>query len=180
MDSRKSTCFCNLKWSIQKSYGKDVKISRNASFYGASNIAIGNNVRIDDFCILSGHIILGSNIHISAYVALYGTMGIELDDYTGISSRSTIYSAMDDFSGEYLIGPIHKHGQTHVTGGKVILNRYSQIGANCIVFPNIIIAEGSVIGAMSLVNRSTSPWTISIGIPAKVIKSRSRDLLQKL
>ena len=87
---------------------------------------------------------------------------------------------MDDFSGEYLIGPIHKHGQTHVTGGKVILNRYSQIGANCIVFPNIIIAEGSVIGAMSLVNRSTSPWTISIGIPAKVIKSRSRDLLQKL
>lgn len=163
-----------------KSYGRDVKISRKVSIYGASNIVVGNNVRIDDFCILSGHIILGSNIHISAYAALYGSMGIELEDYTGISPRSTIYSAMDDFSGDYLIGPIHDEIQIHVTGGKVTLCRYSQIGANCIVFPDINIAEGSVIGAMSLVNKSTEPWTVNIGIPAKAIKKRRKDLLNKL
>lgn len=50
-----------------KKYGRNVKISRHASIYGAQNISIGDNVRIDDFCILSGHIELGSYIHIAAY-----------------------------------------------------------------------------------------------------------------
>ena len=36
-----------------KSYGKNVIISDKASLYNAKNISIGNNVRIDDFCILS-------------------------------------------------------------------------------------------------------------------------------
>lgn len=36
--------------------GHDVMISRKASIYGASNIWIGNHVRVDDFCVLSGKI----------------------------------------------------------------------------------------------------------------------------
>ena len=82
-----------------KSYGENVKISRYARIYSPHSICIGDNVRIDDFCILSGDITLGSNIHISAYVALYGTNGIILKDYSGISPKSVVYSAMDDFSG---------------------------------------------------------------------------------
>ncbi len=160
-----------------KAYGKHVLISRKCSIYGADNIEIGDNVRIDDFCILSGHIIIGSNIHISAYVALYGAEGIELDDYTGISPRTTIYSAMDDFSGEYLIGPIHPKGTTNVTGGKVILKRFVQIGCNSVIFPNLTIKEGAVIGAMSLVRNDVEPWGIYAGIPVTKIKKRSKSLL---
>lgn len=119
-----------------KSIGKGCMISRKASFYGVGRMSIGNNVRIDDFCILSGSITLANNIHISAYVALYGAEGIEFEDYTGISARSTIYSAMDDFSGEYLVGPIHPEEYTRVTGGKVTVKAYTQIGANVLVFPN--------------------------------------------
>ena len=36
-----------------KSVGENVKISDKASFYGCDNISIGNNVRIDDFCVFS-------------------------------------------------------------------------------------------------------------------------------
>lgn len=163
-----------------KSVGKRVHISRKVSIYGAEKISIGNNVRIDDFCILSGNIILGSNIHISAFVALYGAKGIIFEDYTGISPRSTIYSAMDDFSGDYLIGPIHAAKQTNVTGGKVIVKKYAHIGANCIIFPNVTISEGSVIGAMSLVKKNTSPWTINVGIPCHIIKERRKNLINKI
>jgi acetyltransferase-like isoleucine patch superfamily enzyme len=35
------------------SFGNNVLISDKASIYGANRIKIGNNVRIDDFCILS-------------------------------------------------------------------------------------------------------------------------------
>lgn len=163
-----------------KSIGRNVLLSRKTSIYGADKISIGNNVRIDDFCILSGNIVIGSHIHISAYVALYGAEGIELEDYTGISPRSTIYSAMDDFSGDFLIGPIHPKELTNVSGGRVIMKKFSHVGANCIIFPNIVLSEGSMIGAMSLVNRSTKEWSINVGIPAKFIKKRSNKLLEKL
>lgn len=159
-----------------KSYGTNVKISRFARFYSPEKISIGDNVRIDDFCILSGNVTIGSHIHISAYVALYGSMGIELEDYTGISPMTTVYSAMDDFGGDYLIGPIHPEEKTHVTGGKVTIKKYSQIGTHCVVFPNLTIGEGSVVGACSMVNKSLAPWGIYFGIPAQKKSERKKGL----
>jgi galactoside O-acetyltransferase len=158
--------------------GKNVLISRKASIYFPEKISIGDNVRIDDFCILSGKITIGINIHISAYVAIYGRFGVILEDYTGISPRTTIYSAMDDFSGNYLIGPIHDTKYTNVIGGEVRLCRYSQLGANVIVFPNIMIGEGVVVGAFSLIKSSLPDWGIYAGIPTKLIKKRNQNLLK--
>lgn len=160
-----------------KSIGKGCCISRKSSFYGISLLSIGDNVRIDDFCILSGNITLGSHIHISAYVALYGAGGIVLEDYTGISARSTIYSAMDDFSGDYLIGPIHPEEYTNVTGGKVVVKKYSQIGANCVIFPDLTIEEGVVVGACSMVRHSLDSWYIYAGIPCRKLKERRKNML---
>lgn len=159
-----------------KSYGSNLKISRYARFYSPYNISIGNNVRIDDFCILSGTISLGNDIHISAYVALYGALGIEFEDYTGISAHSVIYSAMDDFSGNYLVGSVHPEGLTNVTGGRVIVKKFSQIGVNCVVFPNLTIGEGVAIGACSLVTKTLQEWGIYVGIPAIRIKDRKRRM----
>lgn len=161
-----------------KSIGKDVMISRKASIYSPQNISIGDNVRIDDFCILSGNILLGSNIHISAYVALYGAVGIVMEDYTGISPKSVVYSAMDDFSGDYLIGPIHPKTMTNVTGGIVTIKKYAQIGSNTVVFPNLTIGEGVAVGACSLINKSLDEWGVYVGIPAKRQKDRKKGLLR--
>ena len=161
-----------------KSCGKDVKISRFARFYTPEKISIGDNVRIDDFCILSGKVTLGNNIHISAYVALYGAMGIEFEDYTGISAHSVVYSAMDDFNGDYLVGSVHPEELTNVTGGKVLVKKYSQIGVNCVVFPNLTIGEGVAIGACTLVSKSLDEWGIYVGVPAMRMKERNRGMIK--
>lgn len=163
-----------------KSYGKNVLISRNAQFYSPEKISIGNNVRIDDFCILSGNIILGDCIHISAYSALYGANGIEFEDYSGCSSRTTIYSAMDDFSGDYLIGPMHSAESTNVVGGKVTIGKYVQLGAHCLVFPSVTIHEGAVVGALSLITKDIPSWEIHVGIPARKLKDRKKGLIEFL
>ena len=160
-----------------KAVGNNVRISRKASIYSPSTISIGDNVRIDDFCILSGRITIGSHIHISAYVALYGALGIEIRDYSRISPRTTLYSAMDDFSGDYLVGPIHDEGKTNVQGGKIVVGKYVQIGCNCVVFPNLTIDEGAVVGAMSLVRSHINAWTVNVGIPTREIKQRKQGLL---
>jgi acetyltransferase-like isoleucine patch superfamily enzyme len=161
-----------------KSVGENILISKFARFYGAENIEIGNHVRIDDFCILSGNIKLANYIHISAYSALYGKFGIEMEDYTGLSPRCTIFSASDDFSGNFLIGPMINSKYTNVTGGKIIIKKFGQLGSNCVVLPNIIIGEGAVVGAMSLVTNTLESWKIYAGIPAKYLRERSKKLLQ--
>ncbi|PSU67593.1 hypothetical protein CTM67_20550, partial [Photobacterium phosphoreum] len=54
------------------SFGDNVLISKKASIYGASKIDIGNNVRIDDFCVLScsnGKFNIGNYIHIAVSVS---------------------------------------------------------------------------------------------------------------
>lgn len=161
-----------------KSVGKGCKISRNAKFYGISNISMGDNVRIDDFCIVSGNVTFGSHIHVSPYVALYGALGIIFEDYTGISAHSVVYSAMDDFGGDYLVGSVHPEELTNVTGGLVRIQRFSQIGVNCVVFPNLVIEEGVVVGACSLITKSLTPWGIYVGIPAKRLKDRKNYMIQ--
>lgn len=160
-----------------KAIGQNVFVSRFVQFYGIENIEIGNNVRIDDFCILSGNIKLGNNIHISAYNALYGKFGIEMEDYTGLSPRCTIFSATDDFSGNYLIGPMVDSTFTNVIGGNVLIKKYSQIGSNCVILPGVTINEGVAVGAMSLVLHDLEEWKIYKGIPAKFHKTRNNKLL---
>ena len=60
-----------------KFVGKNVSISKKSSFYNISNISVGDNVRIDDFCILSGNINIGSFVHIAAYSSIFsGEKGV--------------------------------------------------------------------------------------------------------
>jgi galactoside O-acetyltransferase len=161
-----------------KHIGTNVLISRFARFYGVDQIEIGNHVRIDDFCILSGDIKLGNHIHISAYSALYGKFGIEMEDYSGLSPRCTVFSASDDFSGDFLIGPMINPKFTNVQGGRVQIGKYSQLGCNCVVLPDITIYEGVAVGAMSLITKDLPSWKIYKGIPAKYLKDRSKKLLE--
>ena len=160
-----------------KRYGQHVLISRKASLYQPEKLSLGDQVRIDDFCILSGDITLGSYIHISAYTAIYGSLGVVMEDYSGLSPRVTLFSAMDDFGGDYLINPMVDKRYTLVSGGCIHIRRYVQVGAGSIVFPGTEIAEGSVVGAMSLVNRSLPGWGIYAGIPVRFLKERQKGLL---
>jgi len=163
-----------------KSYGENVLISRFARLYSPGTIEIGSHVRIDDFCILSGTIKLGSHIHISAYCALYGKFGIVMEDYSGLSPRCTVFSASDDFSGDYLIGPMVDSKYTNVTGGQVTIGKYSQLGSGCTVMPGVTIQEGVAVGAMSLINKNLEAWVLYKGLPVRYHKERSKVLLKNL
>ena len=159
-----------------KHFGKNVLISRKASIYNAKDISVGNNVRIDDFCILSGKIETGDYVHISAYSGLYGKFGIKIGNFCGISPRCTLLSATDDFSGNYMISPMVPEELCNVTGGEIILEDFVQIGANSVIMPNVCVKKGSACGAFSFVNKALDEWGIYAGIPAKRIKNRAKTV----
>lgn len=162
-----------------KSFGHNVLISKKCSIYGANYISIGNNVRIDDFCILSGNITIGNYVHISAYTSLFaGKEGIILEDFVGISAKSTIWGKSDDLSGDFMNNPTIPDKYKNVTDKVVILKKHCFLGSNTVVLPGVIMEEGSAAGAMSLVTKSTKPWTIYFGIPARRLAKRSNRILE--
>lgn len=162
-----------------KKIGNNVLISRKASIYGADKMELGSNIRIDDFCFLSGRIILGNYIHISAYSLLIGGKeGIEMEDFSGISSKVTIYAITDDYSGEYLTNPTVSSKYTNHISKKVHLKKHVIIGTNSTLLPGVVLEEGVAIGAMSLVNKNIPAWKIAIGNPLRIIKERNKNILK--
>ena len=161
------------------SYGENVLISRKASIYGAGKMSIGNNVRIDDFCVLSGNITLGDYIHIAAGSMLFaGHSGIEMKDFSCLSSRCAVYAESDDYSGFALTNPMVPDEYRNVTGAKVTLEKHALVGSGSSILPGVIIGEGVSVGSMSLVNISLDAWGVYVGIPCKRVKERSKRLLE--
>lgn len=179
MDSYYSNEELNL-FGFRK-FGDNVRISKKCSVYMPENISIGSNVRIDDFCIIVGGeegIQIGSYVHIAIYCAIFGHGGVFLDDFSGLSSRVVLYSATDDYSGEFLTNPTVPKEYQNVVQGKIILNKHVIIGTNSTILPDVVIGEGSAVGAHSLVSRSLKPWGIYFGSPARKIKDRNKKLLE--
>lgn len=162
-----------------KKIGENVLISRNACFYGGEDIVIGNNTRIDDFCILSGHITIGDNVHIAAYSALFsGKYEIKIGDFTAISSRCSMYAESDDYTGISLSGAIRDERFRQPIGGNIILEKHVLVGTGCTILPEVQIGEGVSVGAMSLINHNLLPWSVYVGIPARKIGERNKDILR--
>ena len=139
---------------------------------------IGDHVRIDDFCILSGKISIGSFVHISAYTAIYGKSGVEINDFVTISGRVLVYSENDDYSGAFMTNPMLPNEYTNVHGAKVVFEKHSIIASGSIILPGVKMGEGACVGAMSLVKSNIAPWTIHAGVPAKFIKDRQKNILE--
>lgn len=162
-----------------KAFGKNVMISRKCSIYGAADIVLGDSVRIDDFCILSGKIVIGNFVHIAAYSALYaGDAGIEICNFANISSRVMIYAISDDYSGDSLTNPMVPEKYKKLHRGTVVVGKHVIIGTGSTVLPGVELKTGSAVGCMSLVKRDLEPWTINAGIPTRMIKERRKNLLE--
>jgi len=165
-----------------KSIGKNVSIDKSVRFFNADTISIGDNVRIDANCIISGGmgIRIGSHIHIATNVSLFGGSCIIMEDFTNIAAYSLILSESDDFSGKSLIGPQipRKFKPKYHSGKPILLKKHTIVGARSTILPGVTCCDGVVIGAHSLVKDDCLPWCIYVGSPARLIGSRSKEILQ--
>lgn len=162
-----------------RSLGRNVRISDKASIYNADQIEIGDHSRIDDFCVLSGKIQIGRNVHIAVFCNVAGgEKGIRFHDFSGLAYGCHAFTQSDDYSGRTLTNPTVPDRFKGETKLPIEIGRHVIVGTNSLIFPGVTLAEGTSVGAMSMVVRSTEPWSIYFGIPAKKIRSRKCDLLE--
>lgn len=162
-----------------KFLGNNVKISEFSRIYNADQISIGDNSRIDDFCVLSGKISIGRNVFMGVHGNIAGGVkGVELSDFVTLSYYVNLFSQSDDYHGFTLTNSTIPSKYKKEKFGCITVGKHAIIGSNSVILPNAHIAEGCSIGAMSLVTKPTEPWSIYIGIPASKISERSKKLLE--
>jgi acetyltransferase-like isoleucine patch superfamily enzyme len=162
-----------------KAYGKDVLIGRHAVLYSPQSLSVGNHVRIDDFTIISGNVTLGDYIHVSQFCGLYGgEAGIEMEDFSGLSSKCSVYAVSDDYTGGSMTNPMvplaYRPG---MISRPVRIRKHAVIGCNSVVLPGVVVEEGTSVGSMTLCNKSTEPWSVYMGIPARRTGERKKEIL---
>ena len=161
-----------------KKVGVNVRVSDKASVYNVSDLEIGDNSRIDDFCVISGSVKIGKNVHIAPFCLVAGgELGVVFDDYSGLAYGVKVFTQSDDYSGATLTNPTIPSHYKNEKKSPVHIGRHVIIGASSMVFPGVKIADGCSVGAMTLVNKSTEEWGIYLGNPARRIKERKKLLL---
>lgn len=161
-----------------KHLGKNVRISDRAAIYDADRIEIGDNSRIDDFCVISGRIRIGRNVHIAIFCNVAGgTEGVTMCDFSGLAYGCQVFSQSDDYSGTTLTNPTVPAEFKRETKKAVFIGRHCIVGTSSLIFPGVTLGDGCSVGAMSMVTKSTEEWSVYFGIPARKLKDRKRDLL---
>jgi acetyltransferase-like isoleucine patch superfamily enzyme len=161
-----------------KALGNNVRISDKAAIYNADQIEIGDNSRIDDFCVISGRVSIGRNVHIAVFCNIAGgSEGVTLEDFSGLAYGCHVFSQSDDYTGRTLTNPTIPAIYKREIKKAVHIGRHCIVGTNSLIFPGVTLGEGCSVGAMSMVTKSTEEWSMYFGIPAKKLKTRKRDLL---
>jgi acetyltransferase-like isoleucine patch superfamily enzyme len=162
--------------------GENVRISKTATLYNTGSIHIGSHVRIDNFCVIavSGTAVLriGSYCHISAFNFLNGLGDITLADFFTTAPYVRIFSSSDDYSGEHMANAMVPREAIGTETAPVRAHRHVLVGTGSTILPGVELAEGTAVAAHALVTKSTEPFTLVGGVPARKLKERSRHLLE--
>lgn len=165
--------------ALLKKFGDDVFISANVEIRRPHLVTVGSHVAIDTGFYTTTMGTIGDYVHIGPYVTVIGgeKSKLELGNFVNLTLGTKFICGSDSFSGNGLVSapgiPAEFLNKIHYS--TITIKNFASICAGAIILPGITIAEGSVIGANSLLMENTEPWTIYVGSPAKPIKIRPRE-----
>ncbi len=177
------------------SCGRNVIFGQNVVLRHPHKIRIGSNVVIDDNCLLDAKgesnqgIRIGSGVFVGRNTILSCKNGdIELADGANLGFNCEVFSASRVRIGAkvlmaaygYVIGGDHDFSdpaksvleQTRTSAG-VTIGDGVWMGAGAKVLDGVTIGDHAVIGAGAVVREPVPPHTIAVGIPARVVSSRT-------
>lgn len=166
--------------SLLKATGKNVFVSKNVEIRRPKLVRVGNHVAIDSGFYITTAAEISDYVHIAPYTTVIGGKHglFKIGNFSGLAAGCRIICASDDYLGNGFVGPtIPDKYHAPVINEPVIIEDFVTLGTNVVVMPGIIIGEGSVVGANSLVTKDIKPWSVSVGSPARRIKERPREVM---
>ncbi|RYF13078.1 MAG: acyltransferase, partial [Oxalobacteraceae bacterium] len=160
--------------------GENVRIAKNCVVIGAGNIGLGDDVRVDAFTTIvatTGKLRFEGRNHVGGHTHLCATADLTLGEFAGLSQGVRIYTASDDYGGRALTGPCVPRHLSNATIAPVSIGRHCIVGAGSVILPGCDLHEGAAVGALSLVTRTLTAWTVYHGNPARKVSDRARNPL---
>lgn len=143
----------------------------DASGSGDEGIAFGEDAIVSRNCVIQGKtgpVKLGRKVDIGCNVILTSGNGIYIGDSVLIGGNCYIGG------GRYITDridiPMMEQGV--FSKGPVIIEDDVWLGAGATVLDGVKIGRGSIVGAGALVTKDLPEYSVAVGVPAKVIKSR--------
>lgn len=133
--------------------GRNISIGRNCRVH--RNTVIGNNSGIGYGCEVNNGVTIGENV----------MMGPEVLIYT-----QNHYTANPNM-------PMRMQGMTEIK--PVIIEDDVWIGARVCILPGVTVGKGSILGACAVVARNVPPYSVAVGNPARVVKTRVSNKTNK-
>lgn len=110
---------------------------------------------------------IGRQTYIGLNVCIGGPGNIKIGKDCLIAANSGI------IANNHIFTDIHqKIAEQGVTRKGIVIEDNCWLGYGVKILDGVTIGEGSVIGAGSVVTKNIPPYSVAVGVPAKVIKSR--------
>ncbi len=139
-----------------------------------SGISLGNEVLLGRGTVLNtrnGTISLGDYCNIGANCRLGTTTKIKFGKHVLLAANCYIGGIKHCFDRTDL--PIMRQG--YESKGGVVIEDDVWLGAGVMVLDGVTIGSGCVVAAGSIVTKDLPPYSIAMGAPAKVVKSRKQN-----
>lgn len=180
------------------SCGKNVNFGANVILRHPHKIKIGDNVIIDDNCLLDAKgrnndgITIGSGVFVGRNSILSCKNGdIILRDRVNIGFNSEVFSGSRVEIGHdtlvaaycYFVGGDHAADDTETAlTAQGSRSHGITVGANCwfgagvIVLDGITVGSNAIVGAGAVVTKNIPDYTVSVGIPARQVRDRRQPM----
>ena len=164
-----------------KEIGSKAIISFPIIGYGLENVSIGNYFKAGERLKLrcfkewrgqkyTPEIKIGNNVNIQTDCHISAINSVIIEDNVLIASFVYI-SDHAHGSNQYFDLNIPPIDRPLFSKGNIYIGKNVWVGEKVTVLPGVHIGEGSIIGANSVVTHDIPPYSIAVGIPAKVIKT---------
>ncbi len=134
-----------------KSIGKDTDIWQYVVILPGA--IIGDNCNINAHCFIENDVKIGNNVTIKCGVYLWN--GITIEDNVQIGPNVTF------------VNDLYPRAKTSFKLRRTVIKKNASIGANATIIGGITIGQYTLIGAGSLINKNTLPYTLWYGNPAR-------------
>lgn len=160
--------------------GPDVYISDHVEIRRPHLVDVGSHVVIDHGFYCTTALDVGDYVHIAPYVTVIGGQRglLRMAHFSTIAAGGRMICGGEEHLGAGSVGPIipERYRDT-LRIEPVVLEMFANVGTNVVVLPGVVLREGTVIGAGSVVTKSTEPWMIYAGVPARPIKPRFKETM---
>jgi acetyltransferase-like isoleucine patch superfamily enzyme len=154
-------------------YGKNCMIDRESTIVITGSLTLGDDVIIlKDTDIDAIKIKIGSKVSIQKHSFIFGE--VTIGSFCIFAPNVFISSGMHEFKKipELSIKEQDQYEKKSSDDRAITIGEDCWLGINVVVLPGVSIGKGCIVGANSVVSKSIPPYSVAVGIPAKVVSER--------